>query len=259
MAKGRLLYTGSYAIPGGAIPFEVRGERRRDTRFSLTARRGYLRVPAGMGSGAIAQAVREFEAWLATAVARRPDLAAEHQPTAYADGEVWRLGSYAYRLSFVERAIEGASAKPGGPADPAGVVPLALALPEGCCAAARAELTEKLLYRAVGRRARPRVEALLDELNDAHFRVDVNRVKLSPTRTRWGSCSARGTVSISTRLLGAPEQVLRAVLVHELAHRIEMNHSERFWALVYGAMPEYGEWDGWLRREGKGLGWARCA
>lgn len=252
-----LVYAGSLAIERGAVPYEVRAERRRDTRFSLTARRGYARVPRGLGREAVARVVAEFESWLARAVARRPDLAAAHRPIDYADGDVWRLGAHAFRLRIAGGPLKGASAKTTGPADAGGIVPLAITLPPAGSPAERSTQVERLLYRMAARRARPRVEALLDELNDAHFRVDVHRLKLSPTRTRWGSCSATGTISISSRLLGAPEEVLRAVLVHELAHRLEMNHSARFWALVRGAMPAYDRWDGWLRREGGELGWVR--
>ena len=257
-AKSQLIFSGTLPIERGAVPYEVRAERRRDTRYSLTARRAYLRVPAALGREAVAAAIREFEVWLGRAVAKRPDLAAEHQPTEHHEGEVWRLGEYAFRLHLAEADVRGASAKHAGEPDAHGVVPLSLKLPRGLAVATRAECIEKLLYRVAARRARPAVEALLDEVNDAHFRVDVHRVKLSPTRTRWGSCSQAGTISISSRLLGAPREVLRAVLVHELAHRLEMNHSARFWALVHGAMPNYAQWDEWLRREGNTLTWKRA-
>lgn len=255
-AKSTLVYTGSLPIERGAVPYEVRAERRRDTRFSLTGRKAYLRVPASTHRDSLPGIIRDFEAWLVGAVTKRPDLASEHRPTAYRDGEVWRLGEYAFRLAIAGADLKGASAKQGSP-DEEGVIPLQIKLPRSAREAERAELIEILLYRMAAQRARPAVEVLLDEVNDAHFGVDVHRVKLSPTRSRWGSCSRTGTVSISTRLLGAPPDVLRAVLVHELAHRLEMNHSERFWALVYAAMPDYREWDAWLKREGAGLGWTK--
>ena len=260
MARGRraqsqLVYTGSLPIERGAVAYEVRAERRRDTRFSLTGRRAYLRVPAATRREAFPALIREFEAWLRAALAERPDLATAHQPTAFASGQVWRLGDYAFRLHLAEAERRGASAKQG-PADAEGIVPLTIVLPGGSDVAKRSGLVERLLYRMAARRARPRLEALLDEINDGHFRVDVHRVKLSPTRSRWGSCSATGTISVSSRLLGAPEEVWRAVLTHELAHRLEMNHSERFWALVYRAMPDYREWDDWLKANGRDLGWA---
>jgi len=95
----------------------------------------------------------------------------------------------------------------------------------------------------------------LQQINAAHFNVPVTRLKLSPTRSRWGSCSSGGTISISSRLLGAPSKCLHAVLVHELAHGIEMNHSDRFWKLVYDAMPDYDAAHGWLKENGGKLGW----
>ena len=111
--------------------------------------------------------------------------------------------------------------------------------------------------RLLARKQRGAVEQEVSELNQLHFRVPVKRVKLSATSSRWGSCSTSGTISLSTRLLGAPEFCRKAVIIHELAHGREMNHSDRFWKLVYAAMPDYDAADAWLREEGRGLGWTK--
>ena len=72
-------------------------------------------------------------------------------------------------------------------------------------------------------------------------------------RTRWGSCSSRGTLSFNWRLVLAPEPVLRYVVVHELCHLREQNHSKAFWQLVEDALPRYDEGRSWLRRHGHEL------
>lgn len=71
------------------------------------------------------------------------------------------------------------------------------------------------------------------------FGLDVNHVRITSARTRWGSCSAKGTLSFSWRLLMTPPDVIDYVVVHELAHTIHHNHSKRFWKLVERWMPEY--------------------
>ncbi len=72
-------------------------------------------------------------------------------------------------------------------------------------------------------------------------------------RTRWGSCSRRGNLSFSWRLLLAPESVLEYVVVHELLHLREPNHTKAFWRLVEAARPGWQEQARWLREHGQEL------
>jgi len=65
------------------------------------------------------------------------------------------------------------------------------------------------------------------------------QVKISGAKTRWGSCSSKGNLNFSWRLMLADDDVIDYVVVHELAHLREMNHSPRFWAIVAQAMPDY--------------------
>lgn len=73
----------------------------------------------------------------------------------------------------------------------------------------------------------------------AHMGVTYERIRISSARTRWGSCSSRGTLSFTWRLMLTPLDVVDYVVVHELAHRREHNHSPRFWAIVEQFMPDY--------------------
>lgn len=72
-------------------------------------------------------------------------------------------------------------------------------------------------------------------------------------RSRWGSCSSRGTLSFNFRLIFAPPAVLDYVVVHELCHLTHMNHSADFWNMVASVMPEYREYRKWLRDHGHEL------
>ena len=66
-------------------------------------------------------------------------------------------------------------------------------------------------------------------------------ITIRDQKTRWRSCSSRGTLSFNYRLVFAPPKVLDYVVVHELAHRREMNHSQRFWRIVAEILPDYQE------------------
>ena len=83
--------------------------------------------------------------------------------------------------------------------------------------------------------------------------VDYGRITIRAQRTRWGSCSAQGNLSFNCLLMLTPDDVMEYVVVHELCHRKEMNHSARFWAEVERVLPGYRESRRWLKEHGGGL------
>jgi predicted metal-dependent hydrolase len=78
--------------------------------------------------------------------------------------------------------------------------------------------------------------------------ITIHRVTVRAQTTRWGSCSPRGTISLNWRLIQAPPQVSDYLIIHELMHRREMNHSARFWKLVANACPDYRLAEQWLKK-----------
>ena len=81
--------------------------------------------------------------------------------------------------------------------------------------------------------------------------VNYGRITIRSQRSRWGSCSSKGNLNFNCLLMLAPPEVLDSVVVHELCHRREMNHSERFYAEVVRVFPEYWQWNKWLKENGK--------
>ena len=80
--------------------------------------------------------------------------------------------------------------------------------------------------------------------------VTYGRVTIRCQRTLWGSCSGKGNLSFNCLLMLAPPEAIDAIVVHELCHRKEMNHSKRFYTEVYKAFPEYDKWRKWLKENG---------
>lgn len=83
--------------------------------------------------------------------------------------------------------------------------------------------------------------------------VSYGTITIRDQKTRWGSCSSKGNLSFNWRLILAPPQVLDYVVVHELCHRKEMNHSKQFWELVESVMPDYAVHRKWLKDNGNEL------
>lgn len=78
--------------------------------------------------------------------------------------------------------------------------------------------------------------------------IAIGRVTVRAQKTRWGSCSARGTISLNWRLIHAPPFVRDYLIIHELMHRRQMNHSARYWKLVADAFPRWEEAERWLKK-----------
>lgn len=83
--------------------------------------------------------------------------------------------------------------------------------------------------------------------------VTYNRVAIRTQRTRWGSCSGKGNLNFNCLLALAPPEVLDYVVVHELCHRKELNHSDCFWEEVEKILPDYRERKKWLKDNGAKL------
>lgn len=83
--------------------------------------------------------------------------------------------------------------------------------------------------------------------------VTYGRVSIRAQKSRWGSCSREGNLNFNCLLVMVPESVQRYVVVHELCHRKEMNHSAKFWAEVEKVVPDYKEQRKWLKKEGSEL------
>lgn len=108
---------------------------------------------------------------------------------------------------------------------------------------ARSFLAEMALVRI-----RERLEVYAPRIGVSYGRVTVRN-----QRTRWGSCSAKGNLNFNWRLILAPEKCLEYVVIHELCHRREFNHSARFWDLVQRQMRDYQVWKDYLKKNGAGL------
>ena len=112
---------------------------------------------------------------------------------------------------------------------------------------ARTALARHALQRFTMRSAHAILVPQLEQLAALHGLV-YSRAQIRRQRTRWGSCSRGGTISLNACLVFQPSEVVRYLLLHELAHTRHMNHSRRFWALVEKLEPRWRELDAELSR-----------
>ena len=85
--------------------------------------------------------------------------------------------------------------------------------------------------------------------------VTYGRITIRNQRSRWGSCSGKGNLNFNCLLMLTPSHVIDYVVVHELCHRKQMNHSAQFYAEIERVFPEYHKWHDWLKQHGESLMW----
>ncbi len=210
----------------------------RAKHYRLTLRRDGTPVATIPARGTEKQArafVKEHSTWLRREYARhekRPRMAAE-----------WSLGTkimWRGEMTEIKRATGGERPQVAVGADVFRV----------------AELWQDLrptLEGAFRSRARIELTARTWELA-AETGMDVKRVTIRNQRTRWGSCTEGGVISLNWRLILAPVSVSDYVIYHELMHLREMNHSRRFWRAVAEVCPDYQAAETWLDEHGAFLG-----
>ncbi|MBE3576095.1 MAG: M48 family metallopeptidase [Limnochordales bacterium] len=117
-----------------------------------------------------------------------------------------------------------------------------LELLAGLSPSEREKQIEHLVRRLVATRRLPRLRERILRLAKEkfpEFNLRIGEIRFREQKRRWGSCSSRGNINLSYRLLDVPDELVMYVCIHELAHLIEFNHSPRFWALVERADPDY--------------------
>lgn len=109
------------------------------------------------------------------------------------------------------------------------------------------------LYRRKARETfEERAEHFAEEMGVEYEKIDVRN-----QRTKWGSCSTTGTLGLNWRLMMAPIEIVEYIVIHELAHLRESNHTDAFWSLVAEHNPEYEAHAGWLEENGTQLVFSR--
>jgi hypothetical protein len=239
---------------GDRVVFE-RSPRARNYR--LTLRRDGTAVAVIPSRGSVREAERfvaQHQDWLDRARAR--------QAKRPRGAEIWTIGTHVLwrgemceiRSALLRHGFEGQTV---GVA--AGFVEAKPVRPQVCLAAdvfrvpaLDGDLRPTLEAHFL-RRGKIELPARTWELS-AVTGVEVKQVTVRNQRSRWGSCSANGTISLNWRLVQTPEFVRDYIIYHELMHLREMNHSARFWARVEEVCPGWRDAEKWIKRNGSLLG-----
>ena len=208
-------------LQGVTVSYRFERSRRKSIGFTVGPEGLVVRAPGWVPMREVDAAVQEKAAWILAKLQQmreRARLPLSPEPQ-------WVHGADLPYLGGTVRLCVVAHGQVPQAADlPEGVQPLALHLPP--------EASAQQLREAAEAWFKQRARALFEErlrLYGPRLGVQHRRLSLSSARTRWGSCSTTGRISLNCKLLFLPRDLVRYVIWHELCHLLEPNHSERFW------------------------------
>jgi predicted metal-dependent hydrolase len=235
------------AKPAGETMTVFSGERSfelaivrhpRARRYTIRVRDAYRDVVLTMPRrGNLADAhvfAQRNVAWIATKLSKLPDV------VPFTDGEIIPFRGVPHRITHCPHARGIVWIEHDGTGNPL------------ICAAGNASHISRRVTDFLKREAKK----ILTEASRAYaakIGVNIKSIGLRDSGSRWGSCSESGSLSYSWRLILAPSFVLDYLAAHEIAHRIELNHSKRFWALLDSMTPDRVRAEAWLGAHGNSL------
>lgn len=190
-------------------------------------------APKGTTDSTIELFVEKKKFWLFEKINHSPKFGEPKPETPFISGKAIPYLGKNYKLDVIKEPMEGITFK--------GKFLLSqLNLQQGKA------ILEQWYKQKAKERITPLVERYASQLGVAY-----NDILISDLQYRWGSCTLKGNLNFNWRLIKAPQFVINYVVIHELAHLIELNHSERFWNIVKVQMPNYLEAKEWLREFGE--------
>jgi predicted metal-dependent hydrolase len=235
----------NWAVGSQLIPVELfRDPKRGGWRYSFGKNNVLLvRIPK-LENAEEAKLLAEIQLRLAERMKQKPGLYDFFNQKTYHNGDTVTVGNREYTLKIFIEVRKSCAGR-------------LIVKKEGKTIDLRVDayLDEKVRQKALGRVISkivaadflPEFSRRVDELNDRFFKRDIKNITFKNNHTNWGSCSSSNNLNFSSRLLFAPQIVQDYVIIHELAHLIELNHSDRFWNLVAKVMPDYEDQEMWLK------------
>lgn len=221
-------------MPEPTISYAVERSARRTIGLYVERDGSVLvRAPQSATDERIAAVVRAKQRWIFRAQARWAALNPQHSQREFVSGETIYFLGKPHRLDFRPDAEPGVCRE-------GDVFILQTA------GKPRAEALLKDFYRAEGL---ARLPALVKQ-HSASMDLTPGRVRVQELGHRWGSCSASGTLNFHWKAMAVPLEVLHYLVVHELAHLVQRDHSAKFWQLVEAEMPGWQQQAAWLAAHG---------
>lgn len=241
MAKKETIFI---PIKDATVPLDIITENRISVRIGIGRRGASLRMPRLINFTMRSIQIAKATEWVRLKVENDHRLYQRFYVKSYKSGDTVIYYGQEYELIIKETtaSIQKASCKNRL---------ITLQIDSSLNKYDKQKLIQNLLSRILSKVVKSEFSALVHSLNAKYFKKEINSIRLKYNKSNWGSCSGKNNLNFSTRLLFAPIEVIEYVIIHELAHLIEMNHSSRFWDVVKSACPNYDQQEKWLKNHGQ--------
>lgn len=243
--KKRKNYKTWFELRDAHVPIQVKFEARTDARASIGRSGLIVRMPHAVGDDELQRLLQSYISWATKWLEGKPDFLAQFIRKDYNQQNNLQVGKFTYDVQIEE--VDGLTSHKASRRN----LSIHIQLMRSTTELAKHKAVKTLLSRLVAGHQKPWVVNRVIELNEQFFQKPIRNVFLKYNQSNWGSCSTGSNINFSTRLLFAPPEVIDYVIIHELAHLVEQNHSDRFWAQVARAMPNYEIHEDWLKKHGK--------
>ena len=223
--------------------FNIYIERRKNSRGSVRGTKVNIRIPSYMNHKQREKEISQLKNWAINKIKQNPDRFKPKSSKVYEDGEIITVGDEEYLISIIFKDKKTSSARIEN-----GVINLFIS--SNLSIKDRNTHISKLIGKCIAKKRLPELKMKINYLNNRYFQEKINRVVFKNNNSNFGSCSSKGNINISTRLLFAPDDIIEYVCIPELAHLKELNHSEKYWKIIEDIMPDYMEKEKWLKDYG---------
>lgn len=217
-------------------------EKRRNSRVSITKTGINIRIPLFLSKNEQKQQLDKFINWAEKTI-RDKDVKFPKRQKIFKNGGILKLYDNNLEIEIIETDANFVSGK-------IELKKLFITIPNFLKKEDKEKQISKIITKLLQKSYLFKITEKLFIFNEEHKFGKINNVRLKNNSTNWGSCSSKNNINISIRLFLAPESVVDYVLIHELSHLKQRNHSSKFWAVVENACPNYKEAEKWLKQNG---------
>lgn len=226
------------------VPVKVYVENRNNSRISMASEHIIIRLPMHISNEEKNKRVKEHIEWAKKQLQQKNYYQHKEKNTAHYQNKVLRICEVDFRIILFP--AEGGRNKLSYKQDQIIHIFLRSDLDQNISVAE----IRRLLIKFSEKYFLNHVVLRVQHFNSLFFHEKIEKIRLNHTVSKWGSCTAKRNIMFSTKLLLLPLPVIDYVIVHELAHLKEMNHSDKFWIEVERVLPDYKKWDRWLSKNG---------